>query len=109
MSLDIRATEDPERFRISAEGEWVGEIRQGFQTDDDIAEGDPPDWHVEIWSVMGTGKKWTYIGSSIEEAREVAEELYAECDAERRELSKGARIWTIGSIPMGGQKGWRRR
>lgn len=108
MSLDIRATEDPERFRIYAEDEWVGEIRQGFHTEEDIAEGDLPDWDVEIWSVMGTSKKWKDFGQSFEEAKEAAEELYAECVAERRELSKGANRRTT-SIPMGGQRGWRRR
>jgi hypothetical protein len=67
-------------------------------------EGDEPSWSVELWSVMGTRRKWCAdVAESHEEAADDARELYKELVAERRELSRGARPRTI-STPMGGQR-----
>ncbi len=58
---------------------------------------------------MGTGKTWWADGESLNEVKQYAQEMYEEFAAERRERSKGSRIWTTGSVPMGGKPGWRRR
>ncbi|CAL9666046.1 hypothetical protein SUDANB1_07217 [Streptomyces sp. enrichment culture] len=108
MTLDIRPTDDPEHFDLYEEDQKIGEI----VTDLDIEDGvlmSPPLWCAEIWSQMGTGKTFTADSESLDEVKQYARELYDEMAAERRELSKGSRIWTTGSVPMGGKPGWRRR
>ena len=109
MTLDIRATDDPDRFGLHDGDDKIGEIRNEPLDEEGIELGEPPDWTVLIWSVMGTGKEWRAGGESYDEVEGYALELYEEFAAERRELSKGSRIWTTGGIPMGGKAGWRRR
>lgn len=108
MTLEIRTTDDPKRQTLHDGDEWIGEILEDLD-DEGIALGEDPIWSVTVWSVMGTGKQWHAEGESREDAEEGARELYEEFVAERRELSKGSRIWTTGSVPMGGKPGWRRR
>lgn len=109
MPLEIRPTDDADRLNLYDGDEWIGEIRDEPLDEECIAAGDPPCWTVKIWSLMGTAKEWHADGESLDEAKRDAHELYKEFVAERRELSKGSRIWTTGSIPTGGKPGWRRR
>jgi hypothetical protein len=109
MTLEIRESGEPERYDIYDGDDRIGEIRRGELTDEDIAEGEAPYWEVTMWSAMGTGKEWSTYDDSFEEIKKSAREFYEEFLAERRELSKGSRIWTTGSIPMGGRPGWKRR
>jgi hypothetical protein len=111
VSLEIRATSDPNRFDLH-EGKGtdrIGEITCDPADPNDPTDTAPPYWEAEIWSAMGTGKKWYATAESFDEIKLGAHDVYEEFAAERRELSKGSRIWTTGSIPMGGKPGWRRR
>jgi hypothetical protein len=109
MSLEIRETSNPDHLKLYDGDDWIGEIKNVPLDEEGVALGEPPDWNVEIWSVMGAGKTWRADGESLTEIKQYAQELYEEFAAERRELSKGSRIWTTGSVPMGGKPGWRRR
>ncbi len=109
MTLEIRPTGDPDRFDLYDGDERMGEIRNVPLDEEGVALGEPPDWDVVLWSAMGTGKEWHADGESLDEVRQYAHQLYEQFAAERRELSKGSRIWTTGSVPMGGKPGWRRR
>ena len=109
MSLEIRETEAPNHFKLYDGEDWIGEIKNVPLDEEGVALGEPPIWDVEIWSIMGTGKTWSESGESLEEAKRYVQELYEEFAAERRELSKGSRMWTTGSVPLGGKPGWRRR
>ena len=109
MTLEIRPTGDSARFDLYSNDEKMGEIVNEALDEEGIALGEPPIWGVEIWSVMGTGKEWHASAESFGQCKEYAQELYEEFAAERRELSKGSRIWTTGSVPLGGKPGWRRR
>lgn len=104
MTLEIRPTDDDARFDLYDGDERMGEIRNVPLDEEGVALGEPPDWVATLWSQMGTGKTWSAEGESFDEAKRHAHELHEEFVAERRELSKGSRIWTVGSIPMGGQK-----
>jgi len=108
VSLEIRETDDPDHLKLYDGEDWIGEIENVPLDEEGIALGEPPDWNVELWSQMGTGKKWTASGESYDEVEGYALEMYEELVAERRELSKGS-VWTTGSVPMGGKPGWRRR
>jgi len=104
MTLDIRPTEDPHRFRLYEGDDWIGEIVNEVTDEDGVVVGDEPFWCAQVWSQMGTGKTWSAdSGSSLDEIKEWAHELYEEMVAERRELRKGSRPPTI-STPMGGQR-----
>jgi hypothetical protein len=111
VTLEIRPTDDPNHFHLydDVTGERIGELANPPDDDDDAPEDDPPYWTAEIWSQMGTGKTWNASSESFDEIKQYAREIYEEFAAERRELSKGSRIWTTGSVPMGGKPGWRRR
>jgi hypothetical protein len=109
MTLEIRSTDDPERFDLFDGDDRIGEIHPEELSEREVADGEVPSWEFTIWSVMGTGKVWAGYAATLEEVQEYAREEYQEFLAERRELSKGSRIWTTGSIPMGGKPGWRRR
>jgi hypothetical protein len=102
MTVDIRSTGDPTRFEIYEGDEKIGEIEGELPDPSDPADTDPPYWIARVWSQMGTGKEWTGDGESLDEVKVYAEEMHLEMTAERRELSGGARPWTI-STPMGGQ------
>lgn len=102
MTLDIRPTADPNRFDLYEGDQVIGEITN--EVDEEDGPDASPFWCAEVWSQMGTGKKWVAdSASSLEEIKEWAGELYDEMAAERRELGRGARPPTI-STPMGGQK-----
>lgn len=109
MTLEIRPTDVPYRFDLYEEDEKIGEIVDEPGDEDDAPEDEPPFWTAQIWSAMGTRKTWTADSEDFDEIKQYAHELYEDFRAERRELSKGSRIWTTGSIPMGGKPGWRRR
>lgn len=111
MTLEIRPTDDPNRFDLydDVSEDRFGEIICEPPDEDDPEDDGPPYWGVELWSQMGTGKTWTGDSESFDEIKQFAHELYEEFAAERRELSKGSRTWTTGSVPMGGKPGWRRR
>ncbi|MFE5368233.1 hypothetical protein [Streptomyces mirabilis] len=109
MTLDIRPTGDPNHFDLYEDEEKIGEITNPPDVEDGIAYEADRQWWLEIWTQMGTGKTWEANHESFEQVKQYAHELYEEFVAERRELSKGSRIWTTGSIPMGGKPGWRRR
>jgi hypothetical protein len=111
VTLEIRATDDPNRFHLHDEitdGKF-GEITCDPPDDNDPDDNDPPYWEVGLWSVMGTGKTWTADADSFDQAKQYAHELYEEFAAERRELGKGAGARTARSFPAGGKPGWRRR
>jgi len=108
MTLEIRPTDNPERFDLYEEDQKIGEITEDLDIEDGVRMG-PSLWCAEVWSQMGTGKTFYAESRSFEEIKQYAHEVYDEMAAERRELSKGFRIWTTGSIPMGGKPGWRRR
>ncbi|MEV4041394.1 hypothetical protein [Streptomyces sp. NPDC049744] len=104
MTLDIRATSDPNHFDLYEGEEKVGELVSYPDTDEDgTVHEDSPWWHGEVWSQMGTGRTFNGDTQSFEEAKQYAHEMYEEMVAERRELSKGSRPRTI-STPMGGQR-----
>lgn len=106
MALEFRPTNKPHSFDLYEGDEMAGELEYCPPEDDD----DEPRWFITVWSAMGTGKDWqSDSATSHEEAAEHAREMYEERDTERRELKKAGRIWTSGSIPMGGKSGWRRR
>lgn len=109
MTLEIRPTGDPDRLKLYDGDEEMGEIRNVPLDAEGVALGESPDWQVELWSVMGTGKTWRADGESFDEVKRYAHELHQEFTAERRELSKGSRTGATNSIPMGGKPGWRRR
>lgn len=109
MTLDIRATGNPDRFDLFDSDDRIGEIRPDELADWEIAEGTTPLWQVTIWSAMGTGREWHESGDTLEEAKGHAPDLYEEFLAERRELSKGSSNGRTTSVAMGGQRGWRRR
>ncbi|MEV4970547.1 hypothetical protein [Streptomyces scopuliridis] len=97
MTMDVRATSNPNRFDLYEDDQLIGEIN-GVVVDDE------PYWCAKVWSQMGTGKEWgADDASSFDEIKEWARELYDEMVAERRELMKGSRPPTI-STPMGGQR-----
>lgn len=103
MTLDIRPTNNPNRFRLYEGEDWIGEVVNEIEDENGAVHDDDPYWCAKVWSQMGTGKTWSAEGaSSPEEIKEWARELYDEMVAERRELSKG-RPRTI-STPMGGQR-----
>jgi hypothetical protein len=108
VTLDIRPTGDPDRFDLYDGDDKIGELVNEPEEDVDPAD-DPPYWTAELWSQMGTGKKWQAGGEDFDEVKRFVYEMYEEFAAERRELSKGSRIRTTGSVPMGGKPGWRRR
>lgn len=104
MALDIRPTDDPNRFDLYEGDQIIGEIVNEVTDEDGVVVDDEPFWCAEVWSQMGTGKKWAAdSGSSLEEIKEWAHELYDEMTAERRDLKKGSRPPTI-STPTGGQR-----
>lgn len=104
MTLDIRATDDPNRFDLYEGDQIIGEIVNEVTDENGVVVDDEPWWRAEVWSQMGTGKHWDADGaSSLDEIKEWARELYDEMVAERRELRKGSRPPTI-STPMGGQR-----
>ncbi|MGW0920053.1 hypothetical protein ACWD3J_13685 [Streptomyces sp. NPDC002755] len=103
MTLEIRPTDDPDRFSLHDGDDRIGEIRNVPLDEEGIALGEPPEWNVLLWSVMGTGKEWGGTTESRDEAEQYASELFEEFRAERRELSTGPRPRGI-STPMGGQK-----
>ena len=109
MSLENRPTDAPDRFDLNDADDRIGEIYPGELTEEDGAAGETPYWEFVVWSVLGTGKEWRGDSPTVDEAHECARVFYQEFLAERRELSKGSRTWTTGSIPMGGKPGWRRR
>lgn len=109
MTLDIRITDDPHHFDLYDADDKIGEILCDPPDADDPTDIYPPYWSAELWSQMGTGKEWSATGESFDEVKRYAHELYEQFAAERRDLSKGSRIWTTGSVPMGGKPGWRRR
>lgn len=111
MTLEIRPTDDPKHFDLYDDivSEKFGEIYEVPLDEEGVALGESPDWHVLLWSVMGTGKEWIADAESVDQAKEYAHEMYEEFAAERRELSKGSQMWTTGSVPLGGKPGWRRR
>jgi hypothetical protein len=111
MTLEIRPTDDPNRFDLydDISEDKIGEIICQPADENDPEDDGLPYWSVEIWSLMGTGKTWTGDPDDFEQAKQYAREMYEEFTAERRELSKGSRMWTTGSVPMGGKPGWRRR
>ncbi|MFF7308194.1 hypothetical protein [Streptomyces sp. NPDC008137] len=111
MTLEIRTTGDPNCFDLydDVTDERIGEIVNPPDDWSDAPADSPPYWTAEIWSQMGTGKTWTGESESFDEIKQHALEMYEEFAAERRELSKGSRTWTTGSVPMGGKPGWRRR
>lgn len=104
MALDIRPTDDPNRFDLYEGDQVIGEITNEPDIEDGVVVNEGPFWWAEVWSQMGTRKKWDAGStSSFDEVKEWAQELYEEMVAERRELSKGSRPPTI-STPMGGQR-----
>ena len=111
MTLEIHPTGDPNHFDLydDVTGEKIGELANPPDGDDDAPKGALPYWTAEIWSQMGTGKTWGASNESFDEIKQDVHEMYEEFAAERRELSKGSRAWTTGSVPMGGKPGWRRR
>ncbi|MFD3523858.1 hypothetical protein [Streptomyces sp. NPDC058653] len=99
MTLEFRPTDKPHCFDLTEGEEQVGELIY-FAPEE---EGDKPYWRVTLWSVMGTGKEWSAdVAESHDGAVNDAHELYKDLVAERRELSRGGRPWTI-STPTGGQ------
>ena len=109
MTLEIRPTGNPAHFDLYDGDEKIGEIVNTPLDEEGIELGEPPIWGVTMWSLMGTGKEWDADETSYEAAEQAARVLYEEFCAERRELSRGARPWITGSVPMGGKPGWRRR
>jgi hypothetical protein len=109
MTLEFRTTDEPDRFDLYDGDERIGVVHPEKLSDREVADGETPCWEFTIWSVMGTGKEWHGYADTFEEIQEYALEEYEGFRAERRELSKGSRTWTTGSIPMGGKPGWRRR
>lgn len=106
MSLNIRSTEDCERFDLFEGDERIGEIARDELSEVELAEldeGEEPLWLATIWSATGTGATWSVETETYEEAAACVPELYEDFLAERRELSKGARSGKTISVPMGGQ------
>ncbi|MFI5992526.1 hypothetical protein ACIBAC_11820 [Streptomyces sp. NPDC051362] len=108
MSLEIRKTNDPSRVDLYEGDEKIGQITCEPPDADDPTDTAPPYHHAELLSATGSGKTWHADSEDPEEILRYAHEMYEEWSAERAELRKG-RVWTTGSIPMGGQPGWRRR
>lgn len=102
MTLDIRPSRSDKSYDLYEGDERIGEIRY---VPSEVVDGQviPEGWDVELWSLMGTGKTWTAMADTVEEATEEALLCHKELVGERRELSKGSRPPTI-STPMGGQK-----
>jgi hypothetical protein len=107
VTLNIRATADPNHLDLYEDTEKIGEITCEPPDEDDPTDTDPPYWKAEVWSAMGTGKTWYRNSEDADEIRRYAHELYEEFVAERRELNRGARGTAI-STPMGGQARRRR-
>ena len=104
MTLDIRPTDDPNRFDLYEGDQIIGEMVNEVTDENGVVVEDEPYWRAEVWSQMGTRKTWdTREASSLEEIKEWARGLYDEMVAERRELRRGSRPPTI-STPMGGQR-----
>lgn len=103
MTLDIRPTDDPNRFDLHEEDQKIGEIVNELDIEDGVVVDGAPYWCAEVWSQMGTGRAWSGSSESFDEIKEWARELYGEMVAERRELNRGARPRTV-STPMGGQR-----
>ncbi|GLP64354.1 hypothetical protein TUSST3_09740 [Streptomyces sp. TUS-ST3] len=103
MALEVRPTDDPNRFHLYEEDQIIGEIVNEPDIEDGVLVDDTPYWCAEVWSQMGTGRKWTADGEDFDEVKGWAHELYDDMAAERRELRKGSRPPTI-STPMGGQR-----
>ncbi|MDR3079466.1 MAG: hypothetical protein LBV60_00805 [Streptomyces sp.] len=109
MTLEIRPTDVPDHFDLYEGDDKIGELWNEPLDEEGIALGEPPVWEATIWSLMGTGKEWRESAESLDEIKQYAQEAYEEFVAERRELNRGARSGSMVSVPMGGQKGWRRR
>ncbi|WP_328631953.1 hypothetical protein [Streptomyces sp. NBC_00356] len=103
MNAEIRPTEDPKRFTIHEGDEWIGEIVKDEDIENGVIMSDEHLWLVEVWSQMGTGKKWAQSCETWEEAEKFVRQAHQGMAGERRELSKGSRPPTI-STPMGGQR-----
>jgi hypothetical protein len=103
MKAEIRPTGDPKRFTIYEDDEWIGEIVKDEDIWNGVVQSDDFLWLVEVWSQMGTGKKWAESCETWEETEEFVREAHQAMVGERRELSKGSRPPTI-STPMGGQR-----
>lgn len=103
MTPEIRPTDDPHRFTVHEGAEWIGEITKDLDIWNGVVQSDAFLWIVEIWSQMGTGKKWAESCETFDDAEEFVREAYKEMVGERRELSKGSRPPII-STPMGGQR-----
>jgi hypothetical protein len=106
VSLEIRSTDDPEVFDLYEGDDRIGEIRRGFFSEEDIAEGEPPYWEATVWSLMGTAKEGHADDEDIDSVKRQVAELYEEFVTERRRLHQpgsGPRVRTI-STPTGGQK-----
>lgn len=100
-SLDFRETPNPNSFRIYEGEEWIGNINYHAPYE----EGVDGDWSVEMWSLMGTGKKWGAEASSREDAVEAAQAIYEEGFVpERREARRPVPGVRVISTPTGGQR-----
>lgn len=107
MTLEIRATDNPQHFDLFDATGRLGEIAYVPETEPDAWGGvDPACWRTTLWSMTGSGKEWGDEAPTLEEAKEIAHTEYPELVAERREANKpgpGPRPTTV-STPMGGQR-----
>jgi hypothetical protein len=110
VTLDIRPTDDPDRFDLYENDDRIGEIVNEPLDEEGVALGEPPFWTLQLWSLMGTRKEWHANGESLDEVKQYAHEMYKEFVAERRQVNQpgpGPRVRLI-STPTGGQRRPRR-